>query len=443
MMKKLFGTDGIRGIAGSELDFNLAYHVGLALTQVLLSQGIEFPNILIGMDTRASSPMLCSAIMNGIRENGGRATNIGVCSTPAVAYHLVKHHFDAGVMISASHNPYEYNGIKIFGSNGYKLSDEIEAKIESLVFEEKITPESAKEEYIDYLKAAFGISLDGLKIAIDCSNGSASVSAYKLFSSLGAECYMLSDNPDGKNINQNCGSTHLDGLKQFVIDNNLDVGIAFDGDADRCIAIDETGQEIDGDYILAILALRMKDEEKLNKNVIVGTVMTNLGLRKFCDEHGITFGCSAVGDRFVLEMLLEGKYSLGGEQSGHIILPGLATTGDGQLTAVALLSEIKKSGKSLSTLASVMKKYPQITINIDANTFEKQKVLDDEEIKQIISNAESELLDRGRLIVRPSGTEPLIRISVESATEDEAKEICQGLAKKIKGRLKELKTTVG
>ena len=441
-MKKLFGTDGIRGIAGSELDFTLTYRVGLALTTVLINQGIKLPKIIIGMDTRESSPMLCSAITNGIREGGGKSTSIGICSTPAVAYHLVRHHFDAGVMISASHNPYEYNGIKIFGRDGYKISDEMEERIEALVFEERLTEESANEEYIDYLKGAFGIPLDGLKVGVDCANGSASVTAYDVFSSLGAECYMLSDRPDGKNINHNCGSTCLEGLKRFVIDNNLDVGIAFDGDADRCLAIDENGQEIDGDFILAILSLRMIREKKLNKNAIVGTVMTNLGLRKFCEENGIVFKSASVGDRFVLEMLRNDGLSLGGEQSGHIILPELSTTGDGQLTAVALLSEMKKSEKKLSELAKVMTKYPQVTINIEAHAFEKQSFLADEEIKRIILEAESELLGNGRLIVRPSGTEPLIRISAESETKETAEKICQDVAEKIKGRLKELKTTV-
>ena len=441
-MKKLFGTDGIRGIAGSELDIDLAYRVGLALTRVLLSEGIRTPKILLGMDTRASSPMLSSALMNGIREEGGIATSIGVCSTPAVAYHLVKHGFDAGVMISASHNPYEYNGIKIFGKDGYKLSDAMEERIEALVYLNEITESEARKEYIEYLKNAFSTSLRGLKIAIDCANGSASVTAKELFSSLGAECYMLSDNPDGKNINLGCGSTNLERLKSTVVLNSLDVGIAFDGDADRCIAIDENGREIDGDFILAILALQMQAERALKENTIVGTVMTNLGLRKFCDENGIRFECSAVGDRFVLERLREGGYSLGGEQSGHIILPEVSTTGDGQLTALALLSQMKKSGKSLAALADIMKKYPQKTINIEADDIDKQAIKTDEGIKEIIKVTEATIFDSGRIIVRPSGTEPLIRISAECKTEEKADLICNRLADKIKGRLYELKTTV-
>jgi len=441
-VKKLFGTDGIRGIVGTNLDYNLSYRVGLSLSELLISQGIAYPQIIVGMDTRDSSPMLCSALSNGIREGGGRAINIDVCSTPAIAYHLVKGSFDAGVMISASHNSYEYNGIKIFGSNGYKIPDEMEEQLERLICKEEITPESARKEYINSIKNAFDLSLDGLRIAIDCANGSASVTAKEIFSSLGAECYMLSDSPDGKNINLNCGSTHLDSIKKVVISNKLDVGIAFDGDGDRCIAIDETGREIDGDFILAILSQQMKEEGKLKNSSVVGTVMTNLGLIKFLNEQGIAFECSAVGDRFVLEMLRDRGFSLGGEQSGHIILPDYATTGDGQLTALALLYTMKKNGKSLSSLADLMKKYPQKTVNIDASHSEKAAITQDENILQIIKEQEEALNGRGRLVVRPSGTEPLIRISVESETDIETELICKNLAEKIKGRLNELKTTV-
>lgn len=444
-MGKLFGTDGIRGIAGKELDFCLARRVGKALVEILKSEGICEPKILIGMDTRESSPTLSDALSKGITEAGGRAISIGVCSTPAVAFLLIKHSFDAGVMISASHNPYEYNGIKIFGKNGFKLSDEEEAQIESRIIDTEtgITPEGAKEEYINYLKNAFGVSLNGLKIGIDCANGSASVTAEKLFTALGAECLMISNSPDGHNINENCGSTHLDRLKALVLSNNLDVGIAFDGDADRCIAIDEKGREVDGDFIMAILATKLKSNRMLANNTIVGTVMTNLGLKKFCDENGIAFKSAAVGDRFVLEMLTEGGYTLGGEQSGHIILPHLATTGDGQLTAIALLSQIKESGKSLSALADIMKKYPQITVNINADARGKQAIVNDEKTKEIIFQAEEKLGDKGRIIVRPSGTEALIRITVEGESEEGAEAICHDIAKKIKGRLDELKSAMG
>lgn len=442
-MGRLFGTDGIRGLAEGELDSTLAYQVGEALAEVLQKSGVIIPRILVGMDTRESSPKLCSALTKGITDGGGKAVSIGVCPTPAVAYHLIKHSFDAGVMISASHNPYKYNGIKIFGGNGFKLSDEAEEKIEEIVLNKNITPDMARKEYIDYLKNSFGVVLNGLKIGIDCANGSASVTAKELFTQLGAECYTLSDNPNGKNINENCGSTHLEELKNLVISLGLDAGIAFDGDADRCIAIDEKGREIDGDYIMAILALQLKKEGKLEKSALVGTVMTNLGLRKFCEDNGIDFKSSAVGDRFVLEMLKDEGLSLGGEQSGHIILPHLATTGDGQLTAIALLSQIKKNGKNLGALAEIMKKYPQITINIEADKADKKAFSEDEIIREIISNADKRIKNNGRIVARVSGTEPLIRITVESSTEDEAHELCNDTAEKIKKRLLELKSAVG
>ena len=437
-MGRLFGTDGIRGIVDKELDSDLAERVGTALVTVLMSKGINRPRILVGMDTRESSESLCSALTSGINKGGGLAVSIGICSTPAVAYHLVKRSYDAGVMISASHNPSEYNGIKIFGSNGYKLSDEIEEMIEN----EIITPDSAKKEYIEYLRGVFGASLNNLKVGIDCANGSASVTAKELFSSLGAECYMLSDSPNGRNINENCGSTHLDGLKKLVVSLGLDVGIAFDGDADRCIAIDETGREIDGDYILAILASEMIKEGKLKKNAIVGTVMTNLGFKKFCEKKGIDFKSSAVGDRFVLEMLKKEDLSLGGEQSGHIILSDIATTGDGQLTAIALLSTFKKNEKKLSTLADMMKKYPQVTMNLAADPEDKKAFNEDKIIKQIVAKVKNKLKGSGQIVVRASGTEPFIRISVEGSTVKEADLICRELAEKIKGRLMELKTSV-
>ena len=441
-MGKLFGTDGIRGIFNKELDPTLAYRVGEALIEVLSEKGVIYPKVLIGMDTRQSSPLLSAALTEGITEKGGRATNIGVCSTPAIAYHLLNHAFDAGVMISASHNPYTYNGIKIFGSNGYKISDDDEEKIEKYIFRENITPDAAKKEYINYLKGSFKISLEGLKIGIDCANGSASVTAKELFNSLGAECYLLNDAPDGKNINKDCGSTNLADLKRLVLSKKLDVGIAFDGDADRCIAVDELGHEIDGDYIIAILAMKLKEEKKLNKNTVVGTVMTNLGLIKFCEKNGIVFKSSAVGDRFVLEKLNEENYSLGGEQSGHIIFSDIATTGDGQLTALALLSAIKESGKSLSTLAAIMTKYPQITINIEANELDKKALIEDDTIKKIIKEAENSVLNKGKIIVRPSGTEAMIRVTVESSTKGEAKEICYALTDKINKRLRELNSSV-
>ena len=370
-MKKLFGTDGIRGKAYSELSEELAYRVGYCLVCALKEDGAESPRVLMGMDTRESSEALAAQLEKGITEAGGNSITVGVCPTPAVAYLLIKHGCDAGVVISASHNPYEYNGIKVFGRDGYKLSDELEERIEALVDQkqsyEVCSPIGNKEkmpqgvqEYVDYLYSSFGVELSGLKVGLDCSNGAASATAEALFTRLGCQCYITGNTPDGVNINEKCGSTHIDALQSFVVSKGLDVGIAFDGDADRCIAVDENGREIDGDYIMAIMALQLKADGRLKKDTVVGTVMNNLGFEIFCKENQINLVRTKVGDRYVLEEINRQGYCFGGEQSGHIIIRELSTTGDGQLTAVALLSCLKKSGKSLSALADVMQKYPRI-----------------------------------------------------------------------------------
>lgn len=451
-MGRLFGTDGIRGVYGGELNSALARFVGRALVSVL-GKGKD-SRILIGMDTRLSSDMLADSVMEGIADVGGHTVIIGVCSTPAVAYLVKKQGFDAGVMISASHNPWEYNGIKIFGGDGFKLSDALEERIEEiildtdtqeLVVDEKGTVEysfDAVEEYARYIIGSCDCSLSGLKVGIDCANGSASATAERIFKELGAECYMLADDPDGMNINQGCGSTHLENLKKLVTEKGLDVGIAFDGDADRCLAIDERGREVDGDYIIAILAEKLMSEGCLDGNTVVGTVMSNLGLIKFCEERGISFKSAKVGDRYVLEILNNEGLALGGEQSGHIILRRLSTTGDGQLTAVSLLSHLKKSGKSLSALASVMKKYPQFMINVHADSQDKAAFKTDEVIRRLISDSESEMGTRGRILIRPSGTEPLIRVMTEGEDPTLAEGVCKRLADSIDARLRELNKTV-
>ncbi len=451
-MGRLFGTDGIRGVYGGELNSALARYVGRALVSVL-GKGKD-SRILIGMDTRLSSDMLADSVMEGIADVGGHTEIIGVCSTPAVAYLVKKHGFDAGVMISASHNPWEYNGIKIFGGDGFKLSDALEERIEEIILDtdtqelavdEKGTVEysfDAVWEYARYITDSCDCSLSGLRVGIDCANGSASATAERIFKELGAECYMLADDPNGTNINLGCGSTHLEGLKELVTQKGLDVGIAFDGDADRCLAIDEYGREVDGDYIIAILAEKLMSEGKLDGNTVVGTVMSNLGLIKFCEERGITFKSAKVGDRYVLEMLNNEGLALGGEQSGHIILRRLSTTGDGQLTAVFLLSHLKKSGKSLSALASVMRKYPQFMINVHADSQDKAAFKTDEVIKQLISDSEGEMGTRGRILIRPSGTEPLIRVMTEGEDPTLAEGVCKRLADSIDARLRELNKTV-
>ena len=450
-MGRLFGTDGIRGVIGEDLTFALAKEVGRALVQALPRKADGRPFILIGMDTRISSFTLADSVLEGITEAGGDVVNIDVCPTPAVAYLVVKHKFDAGVMISASHNPWEYNGIKIFGKDGFKLSDELEEKIESIILDSDdiFYPAEIRgsikeldcgiEEYNEYLMNSCGRSLEGIRVAIDCANGSASATARAVFEGLKAECHILADQPDGMNINRDCGSTHLDFLRDYVKSNKLDLGIAFDGDADRCLAVDEDGREIDGDYILAILSSKMKSEGRLCGNAVVGTVMSNLGLVRFCEENEISFSATKVGDRYVLEELNSKNLSLGGEQSGHIIIRDLATTGDGQLTAVALLSCIKESGKSLKALADIMKKFPQYMINVRADAEDKAKFKTDSVIEEMISESEKKMGSHGRILIRPSGTEPLIRVMTEGDAPSLAEDICKQLAERISTRLQELK----
>ena len=452
-MRRLFGTDGVRGRANEYLSCERAVQIGRALGTVLSSNRKYRPKVIIGMDTRISSEMLSSAISSGLCSVGSDVMRLGVVPTPAVAYLVKKYKAKAGIMISASHNPYDYNGIKIFGEEGFKLSDELEEQIESIVLDNTPPPRLASaaeigrcsdapyalHDYINYLMHTTSTTLEGLKVAIDCSNGSASASAKELFSALGAECYMLADNPDGININNNCGSTHLDQLKSFVVNEGMDVGVAFDGDADRCLAVDELGREADGDFIMAILALKLKNEGRLYKNTVVGTVMTNFGFTKFCDENDIKYIAAKVGDRYVLEMMNQEGFSFGGEQSGHIILRDFATTGDGQLTALTLLSHMKESGKKLSELCGVMKKYPQFTVNIDADQNEKIAFFTDEDIRDIISKTEEVIGCGGRLVVRPSGTEPLIRIMVEGSDANLAEKIATETSFKIKEKLKQYK----
>lgn len=450
-MRRLFGTDGVRGIANEFLSCERAMAIGRALGHVLSSNKKYRPKVIIGMDTRLSSEMLASAISAGLCSVGSDVMTLGVVPTPAVAYLVKKYKAKAGVMISASHNPYDYNGIKIFGEEGFKLSDELEEQIESIVLDNtppiKIAGSSeigkrydapyALHDYINYLMQTTETALDGMKIAIDCSNGSASATAEELFRGLGADVRMLNNKPDGININEKCGSTHLDSLRKYVVENGIEVGIAFDGDADRCLAVDEDGNEIDGDFIMAILALDMKKKGELNKNTVVGTVMSNFGFHKFCEENGINFIAAKVGDRYVLEMLNQEGYSFGGEQSGHVIIRRHATTGDGQLTALTLLSHIKESGKTLGELSGVMKKYPQHTVNIETTPNGKIAFFTDEDIKEIISSAETKIGADGRLVVRPSGTEPLIRVMAEGENTEGTVAIAEEVARQIAERLKE------
>lgn len=446
---KLFGTDGVRGVANSELTVELAMQIGRCAASVLSNGSDHRPVVAIGTDTRASADMLTSAIAAGVCSMGANVLLLGVVTTPAIAFLLEKLNADAGIMISASHNSAEFNGIKIFSKSGYKLPEMLEEQIEDLIEKgDDATKrpiggevgtirqiENASRQYIDHIKNSIDSDLSGLNIAIDCANGSASATARTLFSELGASIFVLSDSPDGVNINKDCGSTHTEALAKFVVENHLDCGVAFDGDADRCLCVDENGELIDGDKIMAICSLDMKQRGILNKNTVVGTIMSNFGFSKFCEENDIDFVATKVGDRFVLEEMLQNGYSLGGEQSGHVIFREYATTGDGQLTSVQLLSLLKRSGKKLSELASVMKRYPQSMINVKISKQGKLKFYTDAEVLRAIDKAEKELSGSGRLVVRPSGTEPLLRVMVESLDADQADRVAKEVAEVIVNRL--------
>ncbi len=448
-MGRLFGTDGVRGIANTELTCELAMEIGRAAASVLSDGLRRRPTFVIGSDTRASSDMLGSALMAGLCSVGADVIQLGVVPTPAVAYLVGKYKADAGVMISASHNPAEFNGIKIFSGSGFKLPDMVEEKIEDLILSPvktyakpiggqvgKITyANDAAGLYIRHIKSSTHLSLDGLKIAIDCANGSASATAPELFRQMGADVTILNASPDGVNINKDCGSTHLELLSEYVLKNGFDCGVAFDGDADRCLCIDENGQEVDGDMILAICSLDLRSRGKLNKNTVVGTIMTNFGFTRFCDENDLNFIATKVGDRYVLEEMLQEDYSFGGEQSGHIIFRDFATTGDGQLTAAQLLVILKKTGKKLSELASVMKRSPQTMINLKISNEGKIAFYTDVEIEKKLEWAKTELGRTGRIVVRPSGTEPLIRVMVEGDDEAQIERVANEVADVIKARL--------
>lgn len=448
-MGRLFGTDGVRGIANTELSCERALEIGRAAATVLADGCRRRPVFVIGCDTRASSEMLDCALTAGLCSVGADVIRLGVIPTPAVAYLVVKYKADAGIMISASHNPAEFNGIKIFSGNGYKLPDMLEEQIEAIVLDKHPLPEpitggalgrvtytsDAVKDYIKHVKSNVHHSLEGLEVAIDCANGSASATAERLFTELGAKVHMLNDKPDGVNINKNCGSTHLEGLAEYVVANKLDCGIAFDGDADRCLCIDEKGEQVDGDMIMAICALDLKKRGKLNGNTVVGTIMTNFGFGKFCEENGIRFIATKVGDRYVLEEMLLEDYSFGGEQSGHIIFRDFTTTGDGQLTATQLLCHMRCEKKPLSELASVMKRYPQVMINLKISAAGKIAFYTDRDVNDKIEEAKATLGSTGRIVVRPSGTEPLIRVMVEGMDEDEITRIAQDVANTISEKL--------
>lgn len=449
-MGRLFGTDGVRGVANDSLTPELALQIGRAAAMVLIKESkSDKPTVLIGKDTRASGDMIEAALTAGFTSIGCNVLSVGIVPTPAVAYLVCKYGCEAGVMISASHNPCEYNGIKIFQKTGYKLDDDIEEEIESIILDNsqeipamlggkvgnRLYCKTAVNDYIDHVVSTASVRFDGLSIALDCANGSASVCAKEIFTALGAKCLMLSDTPDGVNINDNCGSTHPEELMHFVKDAGLDLGLAFDGDADRMLAVDENGELIDGDKVIAICAKRMKDEGKLVKDTAVVTVMSNMGFFKFCKESGIECAKTAVGDRYVLERMLKDGYNIGGEQSGHVIFLDYASTGDGELSGVQLVETVVKSGKKLSELAQIMQVYPQVLINVKVTPEGKQKYNNDEYIISAVQEAEMELSGDGRVLVRVSGTEPLVRVMLEGADIDQITKLGNSIADVVRERL--------
>lgn len=446
-MGKLFGTDGVRGIANEELTCDLAFKLARA-GAAILGSGIKRPKFVLGTDTRLSSDMLESAMVAGLCSAGSDAVLVGVLPTPAVAY-LIRHlGADGGIVISASHNPAQYNGIKFFDRNGYKLDDDVEEAIETKVFEgnmeipctdgdlgRKINEAQGIRYYADFLKGTVSRGFEGLKVGVDCANGAAYKIAPLVLEELGASVSVINDSPDGMNINAQCGSTHPEGLAAFVKERGLDIGLAFDGDADRLIAVDGRGEIIDGDYIMAICAQRLKEQGKLAGDTVVATVMSNLGLHKAMKKIGCRVEETKVGDRYVLERMMEKGYSLGGEQSGHIIFLDINTTGDGMLTALQLLESVKYFGKCLSDLCSTMQKFPQVLVNARVKNSNKEAYRQDEVILSEIEKIQNQLEGNGRVLIRPSGTEPLVRIMLEGQDTGQLKQYAENLAKVIETRL--------
>ncbi|NMA18020.1 MAG: phosphoglucosamine mutase [Clostridiaceae bacterium] len=429
-MDRLFGTDGVRGVANRDLTPDLAYALGFASAHVLAEHTMHRPVIVVGTDTRISCDMLGAALMSGVTSAGADVLFAGVITTPGVAWLTRIHNADAGVMISASHNTFEYNGIKLFSGDGFKLPDETEDEIEAFVFEvdqNKVTRaigkdvgrirhlDSVYEEYTEHLLDGIELDLTGIKMVVDCANGSSSHFAPKLLETLGADVIAIHHSPDGCNINRNCGSTHLESLIEQVLDTGADIGVAFDGDADRLLLVDEKGQICNGDVILAILALHLRDRNELRGNTIVATVMSNLGLERLAEREGINFIRTAVGDRYVLQCMLEENYALGGEQSGHVILLDHTTTGDGILSLLYFLQavdhDIREVG--LSEMCKIMDVIPQLIRNVHVENGHKKTVMEHPDLIYVIEETERELGMDGRVLVRASGTEPLVRVMLE------------------------------
>lgn len=432
-MARMFGTDGVRGVAGSELTIELATQLGQAGAYVLTKEQEHQPTIIVGCDTRISGGMLASALMAGICSVGANAIYVGVVPTPAIAYLTRKHKVDAGVVISASHNPMEFNGIKFFNGDGYKLSDALEDEIEALIrsnMDGVTLPTGSgvgridyrfdlKDEYVEFMKKCVPVDLKGLKIVVDCAEGASYYTSVRTLEDLGANLIPIHITPDGTNINANCGSTHMDELQARVVYEKADLGIAFDGDADRMLAVDENGKMVDGDQLMAICGNYMKKKGTLKKNTIVVTVMTNLGFTLMGEEKGIHVEKTRVGDRYVLENMLQNGYNIGGEQSGHIIFLDDNTTGDGLLSALHLLQVMVETGRKLSDLAAVMEVLPQALVNAKVPNHKKDKFMEYAEISDAIKKVEERFGGEGRVLIRPSGTEPLVRVMIEGKNQEE------------------------
>ena len=453
-MRKYFGTDGIRRIANTELSPRLVYKVAKAGAYVLSKHSDHTPTILIGRDTRISGTLIESAMTAGFLSYGANVKILDVMPTPAVAYLTRRFKADASVVISASHNTYEFNGVKYFSNKGMKIPDELEEEIEEVMdsgmiddltaVNEKIGVSEIRtdllDEYVYFFRKNFEEELEVLnkenfKVAVDTANGATSVVADKIFTVLGINHLIINDKPDGININDNCGSTHLEGLKKFVIDNNCNLGIAYDGDGDRCLAIDENGNEIDGDKILAILSNYFKKKGTLKNNTVVATVMSNLGLKKYAESNNLNYVQTSVGDRYVLEEMLKNGYNLGGEQSGHVICLDYNPTGDGILTSILLIRAMLEEGRKASEMAGIMNAYPQVLVNAKVSSDKKDEFKTDAEIQEAVKKLEEEFAGNGRVLVRASGTEPLIRVMIEGEDIQYITKKANELADMIKSKL--------
>jgi phosphoglucosamine mutase len=440
-MGRLFGTDGVRGVANRELTAELGLALSAAAARRLAPATSGHRIAVVGRDPRASSEMLEAAVVAGLTSEGVDALVVGVLPTPAVAYLTAAYQADLGVMISASHNAMPDNGIKIFGPGGHKLDDDAEDRIEELVAQGPgLRPVGAAigrvrqapdavDRYLDHLIGATGARLDGVTVVVDCANGAASTAAPRAYAAAGARVIAIHDQPDGLNINDGCGSTHLGAVQEAVLAHGADLGLAHDGDADRCLAVDAAGHVIDGDAIMAVLALAMQEAGELASDTLVATVMSNLGLHVAMREAGIEVRTTAVGDRYVLEELRAGEYSLGGEQSGHIVLPAFGTTGDGILTGLRLMARMVRTGSPLAVLAAPMQSMPQVLINVAVA--DKATVARAPAVRSAVAAAEAQLGDTGRILLRPSGTEQIVRVMVEAADEDTARQVADRVAKSV------------